>query len=284
MKKVVLFLLGANLIFLLWLYGDYKQMPADSLEESVENTAIEEMITLSELGVDVPTAAQPEQAIVTNDSQEPPIATEEESSIDTSDFVSAIGIDAELKEKVESSVKDAVSFVADVIDEIELPQVPQPHCYTLGPFIAKADAELAIERLIEQDITVSLSHTERHESGGYWVFIPSDSLRSARKQIEQLEALGVSDVSLASVSGVQHRVSLGVYSTKERAQRRQVALGNIGFYTRMEERVLKNPEYWIDIKLEQEQESSLIQSVATETWPAFQAAFCRETGNLSSVE
>lgn len=284
MKKIVLLLLAANLIFLLWLYGDYKRMPADSLEESAENVAIEEMITLSELGVEVHGDTELEQSISEEKPVQPASAEVAESFTNPSDLASVIGIDAELKEKVEASVQDAVSFVAEVIDDIESPQEAQPHCYTLGPFLVEDEAGSAVNRLQAQNIVVTLSNAERHESGGYWVFIPSDSLRSARKQIDQLKELGVSDVVLSTVAGVRHWVSLGVYSTKERAQRRQVALGNLGFYTRMEERVLKNPEYWIDIKLGPEQETSLIESVADESWPVVQEAFCRETGNLSSVE
>lgn len=281
MKNVGLFLLAANLIFSLWLYVNHGASPTVAAKKT-DSENIDEIITLSEFRtVAAPKPLlTPDSSVVRQAPDKKPVDTVIARDVVApveNDSTNVAGVEENFQDRVETRVKDIIGFVGEVID---IPAAPEPHCYILGPFAGAADADLAVTRLRRQNIQVSVSETESHKFGGYWVYIPSDSLRSARKQIAQLKELGIQDISLSTPGGVRHLVSLGVYSTRERAQRRQVALSNIGFYTRMEQRVIKSPEYWIDITLEPEQDTALIDSVSAEDWPSMQTAFCREAGNL----
>lgn len=302
MKKVSLFLLAVNLIIGLWLYTSLSQPKFTKEEKEQQKIAqTEQIITLDEMGVEVsaetieaPSEEVVELASAQNITQVPEVTDSQDFAVDQEDRLadnsegsSVLSADQNLQqsvenlqENVETTVKETISFIGNVIDDIELPEAPTPHCYTLGPFAESGAAESVAQSLQGQNVQVVTSLTERHEPGGYWVYIPSDGLRSARKQIAELKQRGIKDVGLSSQQGVRHWVSLGVYSTKVRAQRRQVALSNIGFYTRMEQRALKIPEHWIDITLSPEQELDLVDSVRLDSWPDLKETFCREAGNL----
>ncbi|MBL1432892.1 MAG: SPOR domain-containing protein [Gammaproteobacteria bacterium] len=289
MKKVSLFLLAVNLIIGLWLYTNLNRSTVFAGKKAQQDvTQAEVILTLDEMGVEAsgkataPLSEDPiEVALAPNVELQSPLFVSEDDELEGENSEpSASDSDQSLRQNVEAKVKQVVGFVGDVIDDIELPVTLKSHCYTLGPFAESAQAELAAQRLQAQVIQVTTSLTERHEAGGYWVYIPSDGLRSARKQIAELKRRGINDVALSSESGVRHWVSLGVYTTKERASRRQVALSNIGFYTRTEPRVIKVPEHWIDITLRPEQELTLIDGVRQDSWPVLKKTFCREAGVL----
>lgn len=306
MKKVSLFLLAANLIIGLWLYTNINQSKL-AAEKTKQDDAVqaEVIITLDEMEhvLETPPPAKLEV--------EPKTETETEvlAAIENTDrssgnnnrteefFISSEELDSassaildtaqDLKESAETlqksvqeKVESVVGFFGEVIDDIELPVDPTASCYTLGPFADNAETESAQKRLQEKGILVVKSKTERRDPGGFWVYIPSDGLSSARKQIAELKRRGIEDVALSSEPGVRHWVSLGIYSTKERARRRQLSLSNIGFYTRVEQRSRKVSEYWIDITLTPEQDLALVETVKLDNWPEMQQSFCREAGNL----
>ncbi len=308
MKKIALFLLAINLIIGLWLYTNLNQskFAAEKKQQSV--AGVDAILTLADIGIETSEqSAEMSTAIPGENVALVPLENTvvispggsvmiDKNDVPKDDRVDNRGLfdeDKDLRTNVENfkqsvgiKVKEVIGLVDDIIDDIELPVAPRghvaamPHCYTLGPFLLVDEAGKAAQRLQEQDVQVVSSQTERHQPGGYWVYIPSDGLRSARKQIAELQRRGIKDVSLSSQQGVRHWVSLGVYSTQERAQRRQVALANISFYTRVEQRVVKTSEHWVDIRLEPEQEQALIEGARLDSWPDMQKAFCREAGNL----
>ena len=297
MKNISLFLLALNLIVGLWLYTTVSQTESIVAEKQAHATNADVILTLDEVvgdtdnkpsdlpsvdSIDVAAATAPLPA-ASDVGAEVMVVVGEVATTGDSPSLPDMDKDPQqnlesLHQNVETRVKEVIGFVGDAIGDIA-PPAPTPHCYTLGPFSTAEEADRAAQRLQEQNVNTVSSETERHRPGGYWVYIPSDSLRSARKQIDELKGRGIKDVGLSSHQGVRHWVSLGLYSTQERAQRRQRALSNIGFYTRMERRTVKTPEYWIDITLSPEQEPGSIDSAQEDTWPGLKQAFCRETGN-----
>lgn len=297
MKKISLLLLAANLIIGLWLYTNINQSRL-SAEKNKQDGAdqAEVIITLEEMEEVVapsPTDSRDEVLVAAKNTIAPKeisaktdkeIASVEKTEPELSVFAETandIKDNAEtIQKSVQEKVERVVGFFGEVIDDIELPVTPTPHCYTLGPFTDELKVKSAAKRLQGQSILAVTSKTERREPGGFWVYIPSDGLSSARKQIAELKRRGIEDVALSTEQGVRHWVSLGVYSTKERARRRQVALSNIGFYTRVEERARKVSEHWIDITLNPEQDLALVEGVKLDNWPEMKDSFCREAGNL----
>ncbi|MBL1294556.1 MAG: SPOR domain-containing protein [Thiotrichales bacterium] len=298
MKKISLFLLAANLIIGLWLYTNINQSKLSAEKNKHDVTAqAEVIITLEEMeqAIELPPATEPVVEVLAavenvvphranSDKADQKVASVEEIESESSVFADTakdLKENAEIIQKnVQEKVERVVEYFGEVIDDIELPVTPTPHCYTLGPFPDDAGAESAAKHLQGQNILVAKSKTERHEPGGFWVYIPSDGLSSARKQIAELKRRGIEDVGLSTEQGVRHWVSLGVYSTKERARRRQVALSNISFYTRVEQRARKVSEYWIDITLSPEQDLVLVERLKLDNWPEMKQSFCHETGNL----
>jgi len=267
MKKISLFLLAANLIVSLWLYTNFNQSQTTVAKEEPRANNAEVILTLGEVGV------EPVQNLI-----------ELETNDDTLSILFNAGRGLQksvqnFQESVETRVNEMMGFVGAAIDNIEIPVAPTSQCYTLGPFLLAQNADSAAERLQEKNIQLVASETERPGLIGYQVTIPSDSLRSARKQIDELERRGVEDVGFSSESGVINSVSLGFYSSEERAWRRQTEISNIGFYTRIDKRVIRTPEYWIDITLTSEQDLGMINAVGSIDWPSLKQTFCREAGN-----
>lgn len=286
MKKISLFLLAANLIVSLWLYTNFNQSQTTVAKKEQSNGNADVILTLKEVGVEPVQDSTEVMAAIDVASTTKPVDLDIEVAEGDDASSSLFSLDQgvqknvkNLQKNVETRVKEAIGFVGDVIDDIEAPVAPTLQCYTLGPFLSAQDADNAARRLQEKNIELVVSETERHDPGGYWVYVPSDSLRSARKQIDELKRRGVEDVAISTEAGVRHWVSLGVYSTKERAQRRQAALSNLGFYTRMEGRVVKTPEHWIDITLTPEQDPGMIDRAKSADWPSLKQTFCREAGN-----
>ncbi len=295
MKNISLFLLTINLIVGLWLYTTVSQTESSVAEKQTHTANVDVILTLDEIAGEVD--KQPSDLLsvdsidVVAATAPLPAASDAEDMVvvgevaTTSDAPSLPDMDKDpqqslesLRQDIETRVKEVIGFVGDAVDDIA-PPAPTPHCYTLGPFSSVDEADRAAQRLQAQKVKTVSSQTEQHRPGGFWVYIPSDSLRSARKQIDELKKRGIKDVGLSTHQGVRHWVSLGLYSTQERALRRQRALSNIGFYTRMEQRTVKTPEYWVDITLSPEQASDLIDNARKDTWPELKQAFCRGTGN-----
>ncbi len=287
MFKVVLVLLAANVIFLLWSQGDFLSAGPTSGKPAEQIEGVAEIITLAELQVTVPetpvATSEPDPQITHDETDKDKLVDQVAEGVtaevnDSPSFIDTVvsaAAESDIPEKLAESVGEAVSFAADVVEDLADTNEAEPLCFALGPFSNKELVELANQQLVRHRIQVSMKNSERYESKGFWVFIPSDSLSSAQSQIEDLKALGISDVALVTSSGVRHSVSLGVYSTRERALSRQAVLEDIGFYTRVQERSLKIPQYWIDIRLAPEQDIALLNSIVRSDWPELKDSFCR---------
>ncbi|GLS06255.1 hypothetical protein GCM10007860_34310 [Chitiniphilus shinanonensis] len=89
-------------------------------------------------------------------------------------------------------------------------------------------AEIAGSRLRALGVTVQTLHSA--EQAKVWVYIPPQaSLEDAKKKAAELEALGIEDYFVVNNGGRwQNAVSLGVYSTREAADRRLTTLREQG--------------------------------------------------------
>ncbi len=126
-----------------------------------------------------------------------------------------------------------------------------PSCATLGPFEEREVAEIALVRLDELGFRPALRESGGQIRSGFWVYLPPFPSRDAAETVEDaLREKGVTDLFIVngSVSGSeqQNAISLGLFSTPERADQRAAEIGRLGFAPRVAERFRDATVYWVD--------------------------------------
>ncbi len=83
---------------------------------------------------------------------------------------------------------------------------------------------------------------------GYWVYV--SNLRSAAdetKVVSSLERAGIKDAHVMPESEDGRRVSVGLFSERDRAEKRAQAVKKLGFTTEITERQQAVSVYWVDL-------------------------------------
>lgn len=90
------------------------------------------------------------------------------------------------------------------------------------------DADALVERIRAAGERVATATVSDQEWVGHWVHVPEqESLEAAQAIMDQLAEAGIEDYGY--VGGGGHAISLGVYSERERAERRKADLDDMGF-------------------------------------------------------
>lgn len=132
--------------------------------------------------------------------------------------------------------------------ESALPE-PAPVCATLGPFDRLEMAQLAHERLSTMGYTPALRESGGQIRSGFWVYLPPFTSRNQAKQAEaRLREKGVQDLFIVTGAEQRNAISLGLFSTPERADQRAAEIGRLGFAPRIAERFRDATVYWLDFR------------------------------------
>lgn len=156
--------------------------------------------------------------------------------------------------------KDAVAAAApeperdaeipeDATESVPVTETPatSSQCATLGPFEQLEAADVVRGRL-----DVAGNHAQLRETGGqirsgFWVYLPPFSSRAAAEDIEdELRDKGVEDLFIVTASEQRNAISLGLFSTPERADQRAAEIGRLGYAPRVAERFRDATVYWVD--------------------------------------
>ena len=136
----------------------------------------------------------------------------------------------------------------------------QIDCHAIGP-LTQEKADDVYEKLIEQKYAASIRNSEVEEAAGYRVFLPAMSLVEAKRTMADLKVRGMNDYFM----GKQNDISLGVFSSRAKAQTQQQKVEQYGYRVEIENRYRIRTAYWLDVE---ESESSLLQS---EIWAEMQS-------------
>jgi cell division septation protein DedD len=125
-----------------------------------------------------------------------------------------------------------------------------PRCVSVGPFADLARAARAAALLKDRGFTPR----QRAEQGdlweGFWVSV--GGLKSAAdeaKVVKALERAGISDAHAMPDAGEGRRVSVGLFSEKDRAEKRAAAVKRLGYSADIVERKQPGTVYWVDLDL-----------------------------------
>lgn len=128
--------------------------------------------------------------------------------------------------------------------------VNPPACYTAGPFVTTREAAEVADKLKPLGIEVYQRVSEINELSAYWVYLPPFQSRERAQEItRELARRGVKDYFVVSTAEKENAVSLGVFRTREGAERRRNEIAKLGYAPAMDERYHTRFEYWLDYSL-----------------------------------
>jgi hypothetical protein len=121
-------------------------------------------------------------------------------------------------------------------------------CVSVGPFSELSQAARAAALLKDR----GFAPRQRAEAGevweGYWVYVPD--LRTAADEAKVMKALdraGIKDAHVMPESDNGRRVSVGLFSERDRAEKRARAVKRLGFTTEITEKQQSASVYWVDL-------------------------------------
>lgn len=137
-------------------------------------------------------------------------------------------------------------------------------CLSIGPFQSSGEAERATTEFEAAGYLAAGRNEEMRMSEGYWVSLPRQTDAAAESRVlARLARAGITDASVMA-DGDGRRVSVGLFSERDRADRRAAAVSKLGFQPDVTERIRIGTTYWIDLELRTEAEVKEAEAFNTE--------------------
>ena len=124
-----------------------------------------------------------------------------------------------------------------------------PQCLVIGPVgNARISDRFAIEAEA-QGLRVESRWEKETEMPRYWVHLPPASdMGTARRTVTALQEAGETDVQLISSGQMARGISLGLFSSRGAAERRQQAIAERGFEAATNEVAVQANGYWLAVR------------------------------------
>lgn len=170
------------------------------------------------------------------------------------------------------SPASAAAPVVPAVAQTASASEPDGRCVSVGPFGDLAQAASAAALLRER----GFDPRQRAEAGetwqGYWVFVGGlKSSADETKVVRALERAGINDAQAMPQSDEEgRRVSVGLFTEKEGAERRAQAVKRLGYAAEIVERKQAGSVYWVDMDI-----GSTDRAVPTEGLLSFENAGAR---------
>jgi hypothetical protein len=134
---------------------------------------------------------------------------------------------------------------------LEIPNLPQPlRCTSVGPFNDIAHAARAAGLLTQRGFRLQQRAEEGETIEGYWVFVGGlKSDQDVNEVVAQLTQHGFTDAHVMKNFSTNRRISVGMFSTQERADKRAAAVKAMGLAPEVGERRFPGTVYWVDVAL-----------------------------------
>jgi cell division septation protein DedD len=123
-------------------------------------------------------------------------------------------------------------------------------CTSVGPFNDIARAARAAGLLAQRGFHLQQRAEEGETIEGYWVFVGDlQSDDEVNQVVDRLEKSGFSDAHVMKNFSTNRRISVGMFSTRERAEKRAAAVKAMGLEPEVGERKFPGTVYWVDVAL-----------------------------------
>jgi hypothetical protein len=140
---------------------------------------------------------------------------------------------------------------------------PPAVCRTVGPFKKENDANAVSAQLAALGYRLRGRKGEVRNPAGYWVYMPAMPVAQAHRIVAELDAKGMTDYYI----GKQNYISLGIFSTREKAETRRAQLAKLGFDADLRRRYRTADVYWLDI------DRSDVPLATSDAWAAIQGKY-----------
>jgi signal recognition particle subunit SEC65 len=127
---------------------------------------------------------------------------------------------------------------------------PAARCVSVGPFNDLARAARGAAILRERGFNPRQRAEEGDPWEGFWVYV--GGLKSAADEtrvLKSLERAGINDAHAMPEASEGRRVSVGLFSEKERAEKRAQAVKRLGYAAEIVERKQPGTVYWVDMDM-----------------------------------
>jgi cell division septation protein DedD len=123
-------------------------------------------------------------------------------------------------------------------------------CTSVGPFNDIAHAARAAGLLTQRGFQLHQRAEEGETIEGYWVFVGGlQSDDDVNEVVDRLEKNGFTDAHVMKNFSTNRRISVGMFSTRERADKRAAAVKKMGLAPEVGERRFPGTVYWVDVAL-----------------------------------
>ena len=143
--------------------------------------------------------------------------------------------------KAEPKVQQAAQAAPTVPEAVAAPA--ENICQTLGPFLKKHDVTAVFALLARNGYQVNVRDGDTRVPNGYWVYLPAMQASQARRIVADLDAHGMTDYFI----GKQNYISLGIFSDKDKAERRLQEVQRLGYAPKLDQRYRTRDVYWLDV-------------------------------------
>jgi cell division septation protein DedD len=121
-------------------------------------------------------------------------------------------------------------------------------CVSLGPFNDIATAAKAAGSLQARGFASQQRAAAGEVWDGYWVYIGGVAdVATADKIFKTLDRSGIKDAHLMPDTSDTHRMSVGLFSERDRAERRAKAIQKLGFKAEVDDHRQSGTVYWVDL-------------------------------------
>jgi hypothetical protein len=121
-------------------------------------------------------------------------------------------------------------------------------CLSVGPFDDAAAATRGASVLHEKGFAPRQRSAEGQVSKGFWVYIDGlNTDQDVQQVLRTLQQAHVDDARAMSDGGDVHRVSVGLFSDRERADHRAQAVQKLGLQPQVGERKVPGAVVWMDV-------------------------------------
>jgi hypothetical protein len=130
------------------------------------------------------------------------------------------------------------------------PPVASERCVSVGPFNDLAQAARGAALLHDRGFEPKQRAEQGEQWEGYWVSV--GGLRSPADETKLMKALdraGIHDAHSMPAEQGEKRVSVGLFSERDRAEKRAQAVKKLGFTADISERTQPGTVYWIDMDI-----------------------------------
>lgn len=129
-------------------------------------------------------------------------------------------------------------------------ETPVAQCVSVGPFDDPAIALKAATVLRAKSFAPQQRATEAPAIRRFWVYLTGFKTDAGEMRVlHRLEHGGIDDAEAMPADAGGRKVSLGLFTDHDRAERRAKVVQAMGFQTAMTERMLPGTVYWLDLTL-----------------------------------